>query len=283
MKKILGIVVLVLAAVSFMFGAANAYPVVYGDYNALFFNNAEVLLDKDSSGAISVGDTFWGTFQLNSIKAPSDLTGTTGPTVWGIGGGINPPKEVSGYFATDVTSILPPGVVDPTRPAIILGPAVADPNSILSPGEVARIFEDGNVDYNDSSQALALATATDGTFHSSLGLSGGYWYTLAPLTPPGAGDIGESFAGLNFVISPFLLSKVNDPNEGFFGSNVDMFFNSELGSLGNFGTPAGLTKMHFSSNDPAVYFPVPEPTSMLLLGLGMFGVAVKAVRRKKVA
>lgn len=283
MKKVIGLATLALLAVTLLCVPAKvfAYPVFFGDYNGLFFNNAEVLLDKDGSGSVSIGDTFWGTVQLQQIKAPTDPSGTGGGTIWFPGGGFGT-VEVTGYFATDVTGILlPPFGADPGNPTIVLGAPAIDPNGILAGGEVLRLFEDTAVDYNDSTQALALATATDGTLHSSLGLTGGYWYTVAPIVPPGSGDVGVSFAGLNYIISPFATVPVNDPNEGFSGLSVDVFFNSEIGSLGNFGGASSGTKMHFFSNDPAVYKPIPEPASMMLLGMGLFGIA--GLRRRKAA
>lgn len=277
MKKLL---VLTTIVVLLFTVKAYAFPVVYDAYNGLFFNNAEVLLDKDVSGTVSVGDTFWGTVQLQNIKAPSDLTGQTGPTFWN----SSPTDEITGYFATDVLQVYNPGAVGGaslTDYTIVLGPATTDPNGILASDEVMRIYADNVQNYNDASQALALSTATDGTLQSSFGMLGGYWYTLAPVVPPGAGDVGQSYAGLNYVIKPWNTTKINDPNETYGSLDVDMFFNSELGSLGNFNGPNSGTLMHFWSDDPGVYLPsvIPEPTTMLLFGMGAAGLA--AMKRKK--
>lgn len=298
MKIGLKLLVLIALVVPILFVSAKsseAYPMALDAYNGVFFNNAEVLLDTNQDGNVSVGDIFWGTVQVNGIKGPTDLTGQTGPTIWSIGGGLNPPAEITGYFATVVTAVYLPGSPAPpnnlisagsgTIATIILGP-VADPNGILAAGEVMRLYESNTVNYNDSTQALAISTATDGTLHSSLGLDAGYWYTLAPVVPPGAGDVGESYAGLNYIISPFDTLQINDPNEDYSsnagvvgGVSVDLFFNSELGSLGKFGGPDQDTLMHFFSNDPAVQFPVPEPSTMLLLGTGLIGIAAFGRKR----
>jgi len=276
-------------------GTVYAYPIATGSYNGLFFDNAEVLLDNDGTGSISIGDTFWGTAQIQTIKdANGDISGNTGSLIWAVGGGLGAPAEITAYFATDVVDIGLPGapltvlgnINHPTVAAggtnayIVLGPAAIDPNSILVGGEVFRIYQDTNVDYNDGSQATALATATDGALHSTLGMSGGYWYSIAPAVPPGiAGTpLGISYAGLNYISVPFFTGVINDPNESFWNLNVDMFFNSEIGDLANFGGPNAATLMHYLSNDPAVQLPIPEHATFLLIGAGLLGVA--ALRRK---
>jgi hypothetical protein len=254
---------------------AAPLPQVIGAFNGVFFRNSEVLLDNDQDGQVSVGDVFWGVMNVNQIVAPTTNDGQTGPQIWpGVA-----PLEITAYFATEVLDVFAPGTAAPpnhpisaasaTVATIILGPPEAgDPNNILAPGEVLRVFEDPAINYNDATQGSALATATNGSLLWSFGIDGGYWYTLAPTAVPGSGDVGESFAGLHVIIdSGDLFGLVNDPNEDYSsdaqvagGLNVNIWFNSEIFRL---VTNPGLTvdpaaPMHFGSNDPAVYFPQNE-------------------------
>jgi hypothetical protein len=183
----LGVLFLMIFALLPLVAYANPLPKVLGSYNGLFFNNAEVLIDKDGSGDISVGDIFWGVFQVQQIKAPSDIFGQTGPSIWFPGGGIYSPVEITGYFATEVKAVYPPGNPAPpnhpistgsaTVATIILGPVSADPNNILdtSTGEVVRLFEDTILDFNDATQGSALATSTNGTLLWSFGTGPSRW------------------------------------------------------------------------------------------------------------
>lgn len=269
-----GITVLLMLTVCVPAIYSNPLPSVPGEFNGIFFRNSEVLIDEDGSGTISVGDIFWGVLQVNEIVAPTGQHGQIGPRIWPLSG--VPPAEITGYFAAKVVAAYPIG--DPSNPfaeaLIILGPAV-DPNGILVPGEVIRMYEDTNFNFNDSTQGSALASATDGTLLWSFGLGsgggspGGYWYTVAPVVPPGSGDVGESYAGLNVITAPpgDAFGLVNDPNEDFSsgagvpdGLDVQFWFNSEI-----FRLPLNpdLTidpddPMHFGSNDPAVYKPEEE-------------------------
>jgi|GEM_PF-1568026 len=254
---------------------AFALPQVIGAFNGLFFRNSEVLLDNDGDGLVSVGDVFWGTVNLNQIVAPTTADGQTGPQIWpGVA-----PLEVTAYFAIEVVDVHLPGTPAPpnhpisaasaTIGTIIYGAVEAgDPNGILAPGEVMRVYEDANIDYNDATQGSALATATDGALRWSLGVDAGYWYTLSPLVPLGSGDVGETFSGLHVIIDGGdIFGLVNDPNEDYSsdagvagGLNVSFWFNTEI-----FGLPLNPTRtvgpnepMHFGSNDPGVYFPRSE-------------------------
>lgn len=265
--------------------SAFAFPYLANEYNGVFFRNSEALVDNDQSGTVSAGDVFWGVMSVQNIIAPTNIFGQTGPNIWQTG---SVPQEITGYFATEVLYAGP--VAGPTGPNIItFGPAGAkDPNGLLAGNEAVLVFEGNTVNYDDSSQANGLATATDGALAFSLGFAdaANYWYTpnlpASAITGPGtAGPVGVSYAGLDFIQLPtFAFEDVDDPNEFLFG-DVNFWFNSEIFDFGVFGTPDGRTDFHFGSNDPAVFYPVPEPSTFLLLGAGLLGFLVVGRKRKR--
>jgi len=285
-----------------------------GNYEGVFFRNSEVWLDNDQSGTISVGDQFWGVMNLQNLtNAGADSSGQTGPDIWPLGGSV-PPPEITGYFATEVAFVGPPGSSAPPYHPITAGSAdiatiilkaTTDPNGILAAGDVMNIYEDANIDYNDATQLSARTTGTDGSLLGSFAMPANpydpgatsYWYTLAPVTPPTVGNIGESYGGLveGANAFPFAFGPVNDPNETYSsnaqlanGLDVDFWFNSELFTLAA-GAASGFAvgddlSMHFGSNDPGVFMPVsviPEPSTIILLGMGLVGMA--AIGRKRLS
>lgn len=256
--------------------------------NGIFFKNVENWVDVDSNGFVSVNDLFYGILSAQNIDVPP----TFGTTIWNADNTAPGVDSFSGYFLNRVTSIIAPGV-EGSFAHINIGAAASDPNGVLTASDLAsgvvlKMYTDSGTAFEtNGSVADDITKATDGSLWASFTTAGGYWYTHAPIVPPGFGSIGESFGGLNFVTNntglPF--EKVNDPleAESFIagippGLFVDIYFSSELEDFGS--NPSG---WRFGSNDPAVMHPVPEPTSMLLFGMGVFGLVAKKLRKIKIA
>jgi hypothetical protein len=295
---------------------AQAIPFVPGDYNGLFFTNDEVWIDRDNDqqgvnggNTVTAGDVFWGTLKLNQISGPTNNIGQGGPQIWGPGAN---PDEITGYFAAEVAAVVNVPVFGPR---IIFKPlaAVADPNGIISAAEIAdgvviKIYEDnsgGFGNYNATTQGSAVTTATDGSLLWTLSMydnatapsgiainksaNAGYWFSNAnpdPASLINTNVLGDSFAGVNVVANNSSISKfglVTDPNVSptvfnHFWFNAELIVNSA--ALINGFTLGRDQPMHFFSNDPGVYFPIPEPGTLALFGLGLAG-AFGVVRRRR--
>lgn len=309
------VTLLALGCLLLMGVVAQAIPSVPNNYNGLFFTNDEVWVDMDQDGqsvanpganTVTVGDVFWGTLKLNQISAPTNNVGQGGPQIWGPGA---TPDEITGYFATEVVSVIGNTII--FKP---LSSAALDPNGILTAAEVAdgvviKMYEDnsgGFGNYNATTQGQAVSTATDGTllwsltmYNNAMTVSGiqpittasaGYWFSNATPDPwglIGGNVLGDSFAGTNVVTNNSGISKfgpVSDPNVTAFPGGQHFWFNSEL-IVNGAALAAGFTHganqpMHLFSNDPGVYFPIPEPTTLALFGLGLVG-ACGLVRRRR--
>ena len=286
-------VVFIVAAMVLTSANAFAFPAVAGQYNGVFFKNSELFYDNDDDGLISPGDWFQGVIQLNGIiAAGTDESGQTGSNIWPVAGApptAVEPFEITGYFLQEVTQVIPGAGCIGT---IIFGlSTTVDPLGVLNvgAGEVLQIFESNTLNFNDSTQGTAFATAIDGTPTFSLGFVDGdnYWYTpnvaLDPFALEANEGVGTTYSGLDYIDQPaWQYNDVNDPNEAFFDTWVNFWFNSEIFKLGNVDLAFGDDlAMHFGSNDPGVHFPVPEPSTFMLLGAGLLGILFVGMKRKR--
>ena len=256
-----------------------AYPTfMAGEYNHIFFKNAENWVDVDSDNQISTGDYFYGILDIQEIVV-------NGQTIWQKSSG----DYFTGYFLTEVINTTYLTNVNNTDIyTITLGTYTgSDPNGIitdqeLAAGVVMKLFTDTSTAYQTTSDiATDIQYATDGNFWASLTIENGYWYTTAPLTPPGAGnDVGDGFGGLNFyentMLDPSLWVKIDDPVENVINIPAHLIFQVELTDQ-----PIELqgSGWRFGSNDPATVFPTPEPASIILMGSSLMLIAAAA--RKK--
>lgn len=287
-----------LAAVAAALAIALAVPaqavVLQGDaYNNAYFQNAETVINTDGSTkyglpSLTAGDVVYGILNVQNVTFnPANADG--GTLIWQQDSLLPGLDTFTGYFAHVIALVSPfpvaPGVdllfgnIDDVY-SVISAP-VADPNGILLPGEVMRLYTDAGTAYTDNAGggfAADILNATDSPLWASLGTAGGYWYSLVTLVEvPGASMVGETYAGLNFMINNtgYNWALINDPDESAWNLNVQMFFNSELLAT----DPSANWGM--ASNDPARGFPsaIPEPTTVLLLGAGLVGLGLWGRKR----
>lgn len=275
MKKSIGLVAAVGIAAVLSGSPAEASPVLGPGTNNIYFNNAENWIDKDSSGAISVGDQFYGILHVQNIDNPG--------TIWNednvAAGGID---TLTGYFLTDVVATGFHGL----NTHITFGAASSDPNGVMTSGDLAsgvvlKLFADSTATpyTDDFSVATDIASATDGAFWASFTTAGGYWYAHAPLSVPASGDIGSSYFGLNLVVnnSGFTFLTIDDTLETESGSPLVNMYGESTISVNDL-TATG-SHWDFTSEDPSVVV-TPEPGTFLLLGGGLLGLGMYARRRR---
>lgn len=255
------------------------------DYNFVYFSNVENWIDVDNDGKVTKGDYFFGILHVQ------DIVSSPG-TMWNEDNTDNGDLDtLTGYFLTTVKEVV---IENGSTPHFELSyyTAGSDPNGILTDDEiqnqhiVLKLWTDDstpfeyNGDLNDD-----LTKATDGTPFATFTIDDGYWYTHAPLIPPvnPGSSVGESWLGLNIVYDAtgiFQGPNVNDPEENEKNLDVTLYANSEITVS---TSPINTAIWHFQSNDPATFYAVPEPASLLLLGSGLLGAGLFGKKRRNKA
>jgi hypothetical protein len=270
---------------------------------------------------LEVGDHFFGIINVQNIDAGGGTHWFSGPTdqITGIFAQevvdiLNLPGDSDPLDPTG-TQTLPHIVLGPASVTTFSGPdgTSVDISGLLSGDEIIALWHDTGATTFESNGTIAqdVSVATDGDLWLTLGYSGleaigdpqdftnddGYFYSHSAFFVPLINFTGETWAGLNaiqnFTGSGF--AAINDPNElemdlaicGFAGClQTDGHLSGELE-----GNPAVLladgTITHefspwdFRSNDPAHLLPIPEPSTMLLFGMGLLGLGAYGRKRMK--
>ena len=262
----------------------------------------------------AVGDISVSIFNAQNLEVDGTQTWAFNP---GLGvGGAAVRDLFEGYGVTRISSLTPPATHgDPTLVHITQGASLVDPFGIISAAELAagvtlKLYHDsategGNTFWTNlgASSIGNVASVTDGTLWAAFGLG----VSLQPqvgATPPAFLGSGFAYAhilpggrlaffqfnrrtlaGTLSTMVPF--PGVNHPSEteiGGSGHLTDIYASTEIennpqGRLVLGGAATSL--WDFSSNDPFAFRATPEPSSIILFGIGFPALGLRARRRKR--
>ncbi|MDX9786992.1 MAG: PEP-CTERM sorting domain-containing protein [Desulfobacterales bacterium] len=306
MKKLFGFLLIFLFTVGLLTNSASAQSILSpGDLNEIFFQDVELLFDGEGNQVdlgnpdviqnreLQVGDVFMGIINAQNVDVNSS-------PFWQYDSIAPDAVNLSGIFAQQVTAVdAATGLVFLTNTTIfdftLLDTTTLDISPYLNPGEMLALYVDTDKDgaftaYNTNGtvqEDVADATDSDsGAVWLTAGVAGldDYAYSYATLGVLLGEFSAEAYAGLSVIQNNtgFLgFELVNDAGEDLFDTFVQVAFTSEIEE--NNGFVQGNSPWHLASNDPAIMLPtVPEPGTVLLLGLGLLGLSVIA-RKKKTA
>lgn len=242
---------------------------------------------------LTTGDTFVGIIDVQNISHEGEPNHFDSSST----------NQLTGVFAQQITAIDYPDPYDAaqtTFPHITLGASSMTsftfgaqtlniaPYLDVANGEMFAFYlqQGAGTTQFESNGTLQddVNKATDGDLYFTLGDDGGFAYSHAALGTTVSNFTGESWAALNLIVNNtgWLFVDINDPNELELGDNplilTAAYLSSELEGNPN-GTLFGKTSpWDYRSEDPAHVHPVPEPSTIVLLGAGLIG--IYALRRR---
>jgi hypothetical protein len=258
-------------------------------------NSAEYLINgATSTGAttLDVGDRLRGLFDVNTIEnlsvpSPTHNLGT---------GSTN--NEWAGLFDITVIAKFNPGTTTPCTPAttggrcdFLFGPTASFETTLATPGAMIALYEDINHEFTrtgaDGTQEALIANVTDGTLRWVLGFgedADEIWFgaacpedvAVAGATPPPGNacaiNIQQSILRNFFTVD---FGQVGATIPGVGGNGL-----IDVNASGNVvGTGGVQTPFDVFDNFDFVFRPIPEPSSILLFGVGLLGVGIVLRRR----
>jgi len=299
---------LLASAVALSFGTANAAPVgpLFGGTTVISDNSAELFIDRDGNGKVTVGDIFVTIVGFNSIEAGGASTAI------GKGTGFSELTSINAIKIKTDTVLVVPGVFSPNPQGItlhayeaealtvadapwvnfatgtILDIAVAGPldgvglfsfttglGATNNGLDFALMYEDAVNNYtrNGSIQA-GLTTASDGPARLLVQLdpaNGDFLTVIAPFDIAQLVLIGEGVQVANSSIS--LDGTIVANTFGF------ALLPNITGGNGGFARPIATSAYGIWDNLDLTVTVVPEPGSMALLGLGLLGLGASLRKR----
>jgi len=269
--------------------AANAQPYLApGVQNTISDDYGERIWDKDGSGTITAGDVFLGVIGMTG-SSPATFLNNTGQV-----------PQVTGFFGATVTAspgtgalgLAPIAAADlaPTLAAATFGLTAAQQAFIAAlpnagAGGVAWLFEGPVADFftlgSHTSFSDGVTRATDGSLVLVVGLDG------SPNESMGA--FGDSLtippsAGLSGVFT-WNLSVLQENWPDIIGFGI-LPTGTEFRITGSVAACNSIhagtcTAYQYAADATATFIPIPEPATLAIFGVGLFGLAAVLRRRRE--